>query len=186
MNSKKICLVGLLVFLLFPLASLQTVSASPDYIFEEPQEIDKGAPLFFLFTLNKSESIHIQISSQNSGNYSVLLFNSRPTSTHVNPDGSLDTSVLSTTTLVGYNISVDPHLNFTAPSLQEPKMYYIEIILLNTSSDLFFLYSTKSLSRYYIPQIPGFPIGLTIIGVFIGSIIFFMILKRKKTILELS
>jgi hypothetical protein len=184
MNSKKICLVGLLVFLLFPLASLEPIEAVPNYTFEEPQEIDQGAPIFFLFTLNKSDSIHVQISSQDSCNYSVLLFNSRPNNAHVNPDGSLDSSVLSSSSLIGYNISVDPHLNFTDPSLQEPKMYYIEIILLNSSSDLFYLYSTKSLSRYYIPQIPGFPIGLTIIGGLIGSIILYVIIKRKKILLK--
>lgn len=184
MKTKKIYLVGVLVFLFFPLASLQTVNAAPNYIYEEPQEIDRGAPLFFLFTLNKSESIHVQISDQNSCNYSILLFNSRPTRTHVNPDGSLDSSVLSSSSLMAYNITVDPHLNFTATSLSDPKMYYIEVILLNASSDLFYIYSTKSLSRYYIPQIPGFPMGLTIIGTFIGSVVLFMIIKRKKAILK--
>ena len=185
MNSKKKWIAGLILFMVIALVSIQNTQAAPNYSFIEPQEIDRGAPLFFLFTLNDSESIDIQIESQESCNYSVLLFNSRPDRAHVNPDGSLDTSVLSSSSLLTYNSSVGARLNFTAPALSEPKMFYLEIILLNASSDVFYLYSTKSLSRYYIPQIPGFPIELTV-GIIVGSIVLLLYLKRKKIFTKLQ
>ncbi|TFG00044.1 MAG: hypothetical protein EU541_03385 [Promethearchaeota archaeon] len=179
MNSKKLLITVILLFTVIPLVSFQDCNAAPTYSFIQPQEIDKGAPLFFLFTLNDSESVHIQIESQSSCNYSILLFNSRPNEPHINPDGSLDTSVFSSSSLKSDNTSVNPHLNFTAPVLSSPKLYYIEIILLNASSDLFYIYSTKSLSRYYIPQIPSFPIALTV-GITFGCIILLIFLKRRE------
>jgi hypothetical protein len=173
--------MGIIIFLLLPLSMLHISRAAPSYSFEEAQKVDKGAPVFFLFTLNRSETVHIQIENSPS-NYSVLLFNSRPNEIHVTSDGSLDTSILSSPSLVGHNTSINPHLNFSAPSLQEPKMYYMEIILLNGSSDTFILYSTRSLSRYYIPQIPGFHLGI-LGGLFVGTVVLLALIRRKKVIL---
>ncbi len=178
MKTKKKSLLCLIILVLFPLVSIHSILGAPDYVFTEPQEIDKGAPIFYLFSMNKSESIQIQIISQNSGNYSLFLFDTRPIQTYVNPDGSLNPIIFNIST--AKNITVNPFLKYTTPSTSDVKLYYIEVILLNETSDLFYISSTKKLSRYYIPQIPGFPFYL-IIGVLFGSFgLLSLIIVRKK------
>ncbi|TFF87969.1 MAG: hypothetical protein EU548_09505 [Promethearchaeota archaeon] len=183
MTRKNNFIICAFILSLILLAYTPSVKGAPDYIFTEPQQISKGAPIFYLFSLNESESVQIHVRSQNSANYSLFLFGSRPTQTYVNPDGSLNPLIFSHS--VFSNITVSPFLNYTALPSSGIKLYYLEVILLNESSDLFYIDSTIELSRYYIPQIPGFPLPLTV-GIIVGStaLISFLLLKKKGLILH--
>jgi hypothetical protein len=173
---KKAILLGLIsFFLLFPMFCIRPTSG---YFFAKMHEEDKGTPVFYLSPILMNETIQIQIISQNFEMYGIFIFAARPTESYLKPDETLDPRIFINPFLLNFTFGVNPVLNFTAPILN---IYYIEIFLFTAEEDIFYVLSTAPLSRYYIPEIPGFPLGITI-GTMIGSILIITLFYKKKLV----
>lgn len=169
---KKFKIIIILTIFLF----LLSISIPQCLTYTDNQEVKSNGTIFYLVSLNKSETLNITCSSKYQLSYSLFLFNFRPTSNYKNPDGIYSSELynLSITFYEGYY----PELNYVA---KETLIYYIQIIVHNASSNLITIYSNKELGRYYLPLIDSYP--LEIIGVttiFTISTITFLILKKRK------
>jgi hypothetical protein len=111
------------------------------------------------------------------------LFNRRPTESYVNNDKTLNEKIFNNPATIDYSLDDNPYINYTAT---EPKIYYIEIILVSGGPDTFILTShispnDKELTRYYLPIIPGFRLEfLILILVSVATIL--AVLYKKKVI----
>ncbi|MBY8981728.1 MAG: hypothetical protein KGD57_02180 [Candidatus Lokiarchaeota archaeon] len=173
MKYKKITFLILLSSFLLP---MYNVYGQPNFIYNDIHELDDGETLFYLVDLNITENIQVVLNRLNYGNYSIFLFDSRPINTYIKSDNQLDSRIYSIDSYINHSIGINPYINHTAT---ETKIYYIQIILLNNGSDTFILESTKQLSRYYIPLIPGFPLETTI-GFTLIALIFVSLIYKKK------
>ncbi|MBD3193857.1 MAG: hypothetical protein GF317_02300 [Candidatus Lokiarchaeota archaeon] len=169
MNKKYYLLLFLL--LLTPSLIIPRV-----YGFNDILDMQEGIPKFYLVALNKSESIGIHTTRQGYGNFCLFWFNQRPMESFINPDKSIDNKIFTQPTLVQYNLSINPSIVYTA---NETKIFYLQIVLANNGSDILTLTSTKDLTNYYLPQIPGYSFELTVIVSIVALLFSIIIYKRK-------
>jgi hypothetical protein len=137
--------------------------------------IKNGNYAFFLFDLGEGNSTEIQITHEDSGNFTLFLFNHRPTKAYVKDDRTLDVAIFTNPTLIAFNLDDNPYLNFTAA---ETKIFYIEIILASGGPDTYNLTCGEDLTRYYLPIIPGF--RLEYIALSIGATLGMLLILYKK------
>ncbi|MFW9897312.1 MAG: Loki-CTERM sorting domain-containing protein, partial [Candidatus Thorarchaeota archaeon] len=133
--------------------------------------------VFFLFDLEVGNNTEISVTRNDNGNFTLFLFNKRPIEAYVKGDKTLDNRIFSN--VINYSLIDNPYLNFTAP---ETKVYYIEIILAGGGPDSYTLNCDRDLTRYYLPIIPGYPIGTIII--LSVTVVGILILLYKKKILK--
>lgn len=170
MNYKKISLSILLLFLLLPMTDVVP--------FTHIDNIKDGNYVFFLVDLEVDENLELNLVHTGSGNFTLFLFDTRPDLSYVNDDKSLNENIF--TKAMNYSLDDNPYINFTAT---EPRIYYIEIILVSGGPDTFTLTANKDLTRYYLPIIPGFPLGYLIISLsFVLAIVFILNKKKIKVI----
>ena len=144
--------------------------------FEHIDNINEGISVFFLTHLNSSECIEVNVTHLEDGNFTLFLFDSRPIESFINPDKSLDYHIFDNA--INYSTEENPYLFHNA---SESKIYYIELILLDSGPDTFFLYCNKELTRYYLPIIPGFSLEITFLSILLTCLL--IIFFRKKLIL---
>ncbi len=181
MNFKKISLLGVLVFLIIPIINAKAFSYV-DYIKD-------GNYVFFLLDLERGINVEFSVTHEGEGNFTLFLFNQRPTESNVMEDKSLNNKIFSNPQTVDYNLDDNPYINYTAPG-PNPEIYYIEIILVDGGPDTFTLTSTitngtqtldKDLTRYYLPIIPGFQIEFLLVTLIISvGLILILYKKRRK------
>lgn len=169
---KKLKIISILSILIF----VFTTSFRASLGYSDTQEVRNNGTIFYLTSLNESESFQVNCSSKYNQYYSLFLFNKRPMSNYKYLNGSYSLKL--------YNLSIEFYEGFN-PELvyvaNETLIYYIQIILHNESSNLISINSNKDLVRYYLPLIESFSleiIGIT--GIFTISIIIVSILKKKK------
>ncbi|MFX0029399.1 MAG: hypothetical protein ACFE8B_09330 [Candidatus Hermodarchaeota archaeon] len=171
MNFKKILIFISLFFLLIPAINVKAFIYI-DYIKD-------GNYAFFLFDLQTGNNTQISVSHQDSGNFTLFLFNKRPTQSFVKADKSLNNKIFSLSSLVDYSLADTPFINFTAP---ETKIYYIEIILVSGGPDTYNLTifpDDYTVTRYYLPIIPGFQLEFLIISIISTIGISFLLIRKK-------
>jgi hypothetical protein len=139
-------------------------------------EGEKGTPIFYSSPILVNQSSQIKIYSSNVETYGVFVFAGKPSETYLKTDETFDPKIFLNPFLLEYTIGVNPVFNFTASFTS---MYYFEIFLLSAEEDTFYVYSSSPLSRYNIPEIPGFPVSITV-GVLIGSIFITILFYKKK------
>ena len=141
--------------------------------------IKDGNYVFFLVDLEEGHSIEINVSHEDSGNFTLFIFDQRPTESFVKNDKTLNTEIFSSPKTAAYNIEDNPYLNFTA---QDTLIHYIEIILVGNGPDAFTINSNKDLTRYYLPIIPSYQIEFLILTLIIsiGSILILYKKRMKK------
>jgi hypothetical protein len=167
MKYKRLCLCSLIVFLIIPIS--ETLS------FTHIDSMKNGNYIFFLTDLEEAESIELNVTHIESGDFTLFLFNKRPIRSYVKGDNTLDSRIFNNHT-VAFSLDDNPYINYTA---SETKIYYIEIILVNGGPDTFTLSSNKDLTRYYLPTIPGYQIWLIIPSIFIVLGLIILIHKKK-------
>jgi hypothetical protein len=166
MKGKKFLISALLIFLMLPISNTLA--------FEFKDKVNGGISVFFLVDLDVGENIVLSVSHEGDGNFMLFFFDTRPFESHVNLDKTLNPTIFDMS--IAYDLSENPALNFTASQHQ---IYYMQIILLETDSDTFTLSSTKDLTRYYLPQIPGFQLEFIAISLLLSSIIVMVVIKKK-------
>ncbi len=166
MNKKKVILLLSLFFFLVPTINVKAFSYI-DYI-------NNGNYAFFLFDLGTGNSTEISVTHDENGNFTLFLFNTRPIEAYVKGDKTLDNRIFSH--VISSSLIDSPYINFTAP---ETKVYYIEVILVGGGPDTYTLTSTKDLTRYYLPIIPGFQTELLLFSSIL-SVGLILILYKKK------
>ncbi len=165
MNKKLLTLSLLSLLFLIPL---------PNAVgFDHIDNINDGISVYFLTHLDSSDYIEVNVTHMNLGNFTLFLFDSRPTESFVRPDKTLDSRIYDNA--INFSIDDNPYLFH---NISEPGIYYIQLILVNNGPDTFFLYSNKELTRYYLPIIPGYSVGLTIFVLLLSST--FIITYRKR------
>ncbi|MFO7794769.1 MAG: hypothetical protein ACQERB_14310 [Promethearchaeati archaeon] len=174
MRKQKLAFI--LCFLLFLLPIIK-VKGNSDYIFNKPEKIEVSSPIFFLFPLDVNESVQIQISREKIGNISLFIFDTRPINSYIYPNLTLNPDIF--VEAIDQNISQNPFINYTA---SQNKIFYIEILIFTNGSDIITIKSTKALTRYYLPQIPGFPLFI-IIGTLIFPTLLLMIYRKRYVIM---
>ena len=171
MNYKKIILICSLFFLLIPITNVNAFTYS-DYI-------KNGNYAFFLFDLQEGNNTQISLNHEEDGNFTLFLFNKRPSKSYVKDDKSLDTDIFSKSSLVDFSVDEIPYINYTA---LETKIYYIEIILVGGGPDTYnltVLPDDYTVTRYYLPIIPGFRLELVILSIVLASGVILILYKKR-------
>ncbi|MHA2430229.1 MAG: hypothetical protein ACXACC_04250 [Promethearchaeota archaeon] len=149
--KKKILILPLLALLLFIwVPSVQG--------YEYSDNINEGISVYYLTALDVGESIEVNVTHLGDGNFTIFLFDERPLESYVNFDKTLNKEIFNIA--INYSLDENPYLFYNA---SESKIYYFQLILLDTGPDTFFIYSDKELARYYLPIIPGFHLFLLIL-----------------------
>jgi len=159
MKYKKILL---LLVLLLPVVSVINVRAE---VTVPPESLETGNTAFFLCAVDQSQTLEVNLTPSESGNFEMYLLNKRPLSTDID-----------TYSIVDQDDSSNPSVSYTAP---EDKIYYIQINLVSNGPDIFTLSSSHDLIRYYLPQIPGYPLELVFMFLVSGIGVVYVIYKRK-------
>ena len=168
MDYKKISGSIFLVLLLLPITSAMAFT----YI----DNIKDGHYAFFLIDLQIDDNLELNVTHTGTGNFTLFLFNTRPEQTYVNIDGTLNLIIFNNPPTVAYSLDDNPYINYTAI---EPKIYYIEVILVSGGPDTFTLTSNKDLTRYYLPIIHGFPLEFLIISLTFALATIIILYKKK-------
>ncbi|MFX1338738.1 MAG: hypothetical protein ACFFDK_09025 [Promethearchaeota archaeon] len=172
MNYSKVFLAFVVFLLLFPVSySL----AKTKFVFED--QMNDGNSLFFLVELEEDDELKVDLKARENGYFHLYLFDKRPTETHVNIDNSIDSGI--NKDKVAHDAGTKPHINYTA---EDDQIYYLQIILQKNGPDFFKLESNKKLSRYYLPQIPGYPIEVLMVSLVLSIGIIIYLVKKKKFI----
>ena len=171
MKHKKIILFCSLFFLIIPIINVKAFTYS-DYI-------KNGNYAFFLFALGEGNSTEISVTHSDNGNFTLFLFDTRPTKSYVTGEITLDNRIFSNVFNNSYSLIDSPYINFTAP---QTKIYYIEVILVGGGPDTYNLTSTEALTRYYLPIIPGFQTELLLFSSILSVGLILILYKYKKKI----
>jgi hypothetical protein len=166
MKAKKLTGLAFISLLIF---CIPRVNA-----FEYIDNIENGISVYFLVSLDAGENLEVNITHSGTGNFTLFLFDSRPYTSYVNLDNSLNPEIFNVA--INYSLSDNPYFNY---SVLEPHIYYVQILLLNNGPDTFFLYSNYDLTRYYLPTIPSYNVYLIIATIFL-TIPFILILIKKN------
>ncbi|MFX1500514.1 MAG: hypothetical protein ACFFDH_06060 [Promethearchaeota archaeon] len=179
MNNKKIFVSLFLFFLLVPITS----AAAYTYI----DSLKDGNYIFFLIDLDEGSHLELNVTRGGSGNFTLFLFDSRPSDSYVNEDNSLKPNIFTQSKTVDYSMDDNPYIFYTA---NKSKIYYIEIILVSGGPDTFTIASMrysanytknpKDLIRYYLPIIPGFQFEYLLISLIFTIGVSYIVLSKKK------
>ena len=166
MNNKKIVLFCFLVFLVVPIINVKAITYV-DYIKD-------GNYAFFLFDLGAGNSTEISVTHNDNGNFTLFLFDKRPTESYVTGDKILNNRIFSN--IINYSLIDSPYINYTA---LQSKIYYIEVILVGGGPDTYNLTCTEVLTRYYLPIIPGFQTELLLFSSILSVGVILILYKKK-------
>ncbi|MFX1410712.1 MAG: hypothetical protein ACFFA6_10185 [Promethearchaeota archaeon] len=166
MKHKKLLLLGSILFLLFPVTNTLA--------FTYVDSMKNGNYVFFLVDLLEGEDIHINVTRNENGNFTLFLFNKRPSQSYVKTDKTLNPKIFNIS--LAYSLDDNPYIYYNAANT---RIYYIEIILISGGPDSFTLTCNKELTRYYLPIIPGYQLELLIFAI-VFSIGLILILYRKR------
>ncbi|MFW9989960.1 MAG: hypothetical protein ACFFC3_15030 [Candidatus Odinarchaeota archaeon] len=179
MNIKKIFVSLFLIFLLVPI----TYARAFTYI----DNFKDGDYIFFLIDLEEGSHLELNVTRWGSGNFTIFLFDSRPSDSYINEDNSLKPIIFTQSKTVNYSLDDNPYIFHTA---NKTNIYYIEIILFTGGPDAFtFTYmryyanyteNPAELIRYYLPIIPGFQIEYILISLVITVGITYIFFSKKK------
>ena len=180
MNYKKLSISIFLLLLLIPISNAKAFT----YI----DNIKDGNYIFFLIDLEEGNHLELSLTIEGSGNFTLFLFNRRPTDSNVNEDKSLKSRIFNNPPTVNYSLADNPYIYYTA---NVTKIYYIEIILVSGGPDTYTLISTryhanntlndKDLTRYYLPIIPGFRLEYLLISLTFTVGVIFILFKKKMS-----
>ncbi|MFX1274041.1 MAG: hypothetical protein ACFFBP_08320 [Promethearchaeota archaeon] len=158
-------LITFLITIFFPFS---VVSANMP-----PENLYTNSSAFYVCALNKYDILTLNLtpSDTGSGVFSMYLLNERPLN---------DNLVSGTIVAEGLNI----YYNAT-----NRQIYYIKIHLAENGPDTFQLTVMVNgefvqLVRYYIPQIPGFPLEFLLLSITIGFGLILYIIRKRKMIIE--
>jgi hypothetical protein len=152
----------LLMVLLLPVISVTSVRAD---VTIPPESLETGNTAFFLCAVNQSQTLEVNLTRTGIGNFEIYLLSKRPMGTDIELYFLEDSDT-----------SDNPSILYTAP---EDKIYYIQINLVSGGPDIFTLSSTHNLIRYYLPQIPGFPLEQVFFFLISGIGIVYIFHKRR-------
>ena len=166
MKRKYLAITLLTLMTLIPTVSV--------FGFEHIDNINDGISVYFLVHLEADENIEINVTHNDNGNFTLFLYDTRPTESFLNLDNSLKPDIFDVA--ISYSIEDNPYINYTVSA---SKIYYIELILIENGPDTFFFYcNNDELTRYYLPIIPGYEIGFLILTLILTSSL--IILFKKK------
>ena len=169
MKQKYLAITLLTIMTLIPTVSV--------FGFEHIDNINDGISVYFLVHLEPGENIEINVTHNSNGNFTLFLYDSRPTESFINIDKSLNPSIFDVA--INYSLDDNPYINYTVSAVSESKIYYIELILIENGPDTFFFYcNNDELTRYYLPIIPGYQISFLILTLILTSSL--IILFKKK------
>ena len=168
MNFKKIILLGLGILLLVPIIDVRAFTYI-DYIKD-------GNYVFFLVDIEVGNNVEFNVTHEGSGNFTLFLFNQRPTKSNVKGDKSLNADIFNNPPAIAFNLDDNPYINFTA---LESQIYYIEIILVGDGPDTFTISCTEDLTRYYLPIISSFRLEYIMLSLFFAVALIFILNKKK-------
>ena len=159
MKYKKILL---LVILLLPVISVTNVRAD---VTIPPESLETGNTAFYLCAVNQSQTLEVNLTRSGTGNFEIYLLNKRPFGNDIDIYAIVDE-----------DDSINPAILYTAV---EDKIYYVQINLVSNGPDIFSLSSSHNLIRYYLPQIPGYPLEYIIISIISGFGLIYLFKKRN-------
>lgn len=151
MKRKELLLILFLMALLIPVVSVSG--------YEYKEKVKTSFAVYYLVDLNEGDELNLELIPYENGSFSLFLFDEKITKSHINNDGSIDSEIYDKA--IQYDNSEIPSISYTAENYQ---IYYIQIILMENGPDIFTLESNHELSRYYLPQVPGFPLEVILIA----------------------
>ena len=172
MNYNKTFLTFLVFLILFPISYAR---ADTKFVFED--RMNDGGTLFFLVELEEDDELEVELEAYKEGYFHLYLFDERPTETHVNYNNTIDSDI--NKDKVAHDSGKHPEINYTA---EDDQIYYLQIILTKNGPDFFRLEANEKLTRYYLPQIPGYELEFIMISIALSLGIMIYILKRKISV----
>lgn len=172
MNYKKFTVLFSVFLLVIPIMGVKA--------FVHLDYIKDGNYAFFLFDLQAGNNTQITVNHEDSGNFTLFLFNKRPIQSYVKADKSLNINIFSKPSLVNYSIDDTPFINYTAP---ETKIYYIEVILVKGGPDsynLTVLPEGYTVTRYYLPIINSYRLEIVLPSIVLTIGVLFIISKKNS------
>lgn len=169
MKAKKFAGLAVISLLIFCIPKVNA--------FEYIDNIEDGISVYFLVDLNAGDTFEVNITHSGTGNFTLFLFDSRPYTSYVNLDNSLNQEIFNVA--INYSLSDNPYINY---SISEPHIYYIQVILTEHGPDTFFLYCNYELTRYYLPTIPSYNIYLIIATFFLTVPLILILIKKHLKI----
>ncbi|TFG14231.1 MAG: hypothetical protein EU535_03835 [Promethearchaeota archaeon] len=172
MNYNKAFLAFLVFLVLFPISY---ALADTNFVFED--RMNDGGTLFFLVELEEDDEIEVELEAYEEGYFHLYLFDERPTESHVNYDNTIDSDI--NKDKVAHDSGKHPDINYTA---EDDQIYYLQIILTKNGPDFFRLEANEKLTRYYLPQIPGYELEIILLSIALSLGIMIYVLKKKISI----
>lgn len=162
MKKNKTLIILALCFM--GLSPLTVVSA--DIL---PENLYTGSSAFYVCALNQDDILTLNLTHTGIGNFSLYLLNARPIIDDIN---------------MGAIVAQGLDIYYNATNTQ---IYYVQVYLSDNGPDIFEITVRVNdvnidLIRYYIPQIPGYPLEFLILSISIGFGFIYLIRKRKMRI----
>ncbi|MFX1395931.1 MAG: hypothetical protein ACFFAS_02685 [Promethearchaeota archaeon] len=130
-----------------------------------------GKSAFYIFSMDVNSTIQINLNHSGSGVFELYLLNVPPQSENINENSSI---------VVGTYTPDRLQVNYNATA---SALYFLQVKLIDNGPDVFWLSAIRdsediALTRYYIPQISGFPVEIMVITFFIGISVIYIIKKK--------
>ena len=151
--------------------------ALADTKFKFEDRMNDGGTLFFLVELEEDDEIEVELEASEEGYFHLYLFDERPTESHVNYDNTIDSDI--NKDKVAHDSGKNPEINYTA---EDDQIYYLQIILTKNGPDFFRLEANEKLTRYYLPQIPGYELEIIMLSIALSLGIMIYVLKKKISV----
>ncbi len=163
-----------LLLIIFTILLLPTTLTRAD---APPENLYTGSSAFYVFSLEANNTVEISLNHSGDGNFKMYLLRAAPPSENINENSSI---------IIG-NYSTDGL--YVSHKINSTKMLFVQVKLISNGPDVFWLTSTQNgttfeLTRYYIPQIPGYPIEIILITSCISIGVLYIVKKRKNKIID--
>lgn len=161
--------------LLFSSVGLHACPGAAGETFSKRVDVRGSESKFYLVSLEANQTLSVNVTSRKGGNFNLYLYNFRPSDSAPHPE--LNSPQVS---CVVYDETANANASISFTSLGN-RVYYLQVVLATPDPDTFFLDANKELTPYFIPFLPGFPVGPLIVAILLaGGLEFAVVRKRRK------
>lgn len=156
-------------------ATNYVTATPPQSTYKDAYPLQQDDSRYYVVYLNTSQTIQINVTSANNGIFNIFIYDQRPTTTYVSSNG-YNAHIFDVA--LKYNITDETFVQFEY-NATKASTYYIQIVMIANGPDTFYLTASRSMTLYFIPFVPGFPVPFVIMFSLIGSFIIWKMINKK-------
>jgi hypothetical protein len=149
--------------------------------FSDQTEIRNHQVVFYLTALQQGDVLYVNCSTYFNSSIQMLLFDQRPTTEAVDSNGNYKPGAINGAIATDIEHNPNASITYTASAT---KIYYIEFIQQSDQTDFLLVNSNQTLSRYYIPFLPGYPLPFVLAAIAVAVVILWQVHRRHFLITE--